>query len=76
MHGLYDGGAGAGLEDFWNAMNLYPANAGGFIWVLNDESLVRTDKNNAYDSDGNHAPDVILGPHREKEASYFTIKEI
>ena len=76
MHGLYDGGAGAGLEDFWNAMNLYPANAGGFIWVLSDESLVRTDKNNAYDSDGNHAPDGILGPHREKEASYFTIKEI
>ncbi|CAM4365793.1 Beta-galactosidase/beta-glucuronidase [Pedobacter westerhofensis] len=76
MHGLYDGGAGAGLEDFWNAMNLYPANAGGFIWVLGDESLIRRDKNNAYDSDGNHAPDGILGPHREKEASYFTIKEL
>jgi hypothetical protein len=76
MHGLYDGGAGAGLEDFWNAMNLYPANAGGFIWVLGDESLIRTDKNNAYDSDGNHAPDGIVGPHREKEASYFTIKEL
>lgn len=76
MHGLYDGGAGAGLEDFWNAMNLYPANAGGFIWVLGDESLIRTDKSNAYDSDGNHAPDGIVGPHREKEASYFTIKEL
>jgi hypothetical protein len=76
MHGLYDGGAGAGLEDFWDAMNRYKANAGGFIWVLGDESLIRTDKNNAYDSDGNHAPDGIVGPHREKEASYFTIKEL
>jgi len=76
MHGLYDGGAGAGLEDFWNAMLQYPANAGGFIWVLGDEALIRTDKNNAYDADGNHAPDGIVGPHREKEASYYTIKEI
>ncbi len=76
MHGLYDGGAGAGLDDFWNAMLQYKALGGGFIWVLGDESLMRTDKNNAYDSDGNHAPDGIVGPHREKEASYYTIKEI
>ncbi|WP_345330720.1 glycoside hydrolase family 2 protein [Mucilaginibacter defluvii] len=76
MHGLYDGGAGAGLDDFWNAMLRYKANAGGFIWVLGDEALIRTDKNNAYDADGNHAPDGIVGPHREKEASYYTIKEI
>jgi hypothetical protein len=76
MHGLYDGGAGAGLEDFWSQMMLYPHNAGGFIWAFLDESVIRTDKNNTYDGDGNRAPDGILGPHREKEASFYTIKEI
>jgi beta-galactosidase/beta-glucuronidase len=34
MHGLYDGGAGAGLDDFWSAMMKYPHNAGGFIWAF------------------------------------------
>ncbi len=76
MHGLYDGGAGAGLEDFWSQMMKYPHNAGGFIWAFLDESVIRTDKDNIYDGDGNHAPDGILGPHREKEASFYTIKEI
>lgn len=76
MHGLYDGGAGAGLEDFWSQMMKYPHNAGGFIWAFLDESVIRTDKDNTYDGDGNHAPDGILGPHREKEASFYTIKEI
>lgn len=76
MHGLYDGGAGAGLEDFWAQMVKHPHGAGGFIWAFLDEAVVRTDKNGAYDADGNHAPDGILGPHREKEASFYTIKEI
>ncbi|MCC8423735.1 glycoside hydrolase family 2 protein [Mucilaginibacter sp. UR6-11] len=76
MHGLYDGGAGAGLEDFWSQMMLYPHAAGGFIWAFVDESVIRTDKNNTYDGNGNRAPDGILGPHREKEASFYTIKEI
>jgi len=76
MHGLYDGGAGAGLDDFWNEMLKYPHSAGGFIWAFLDEAVIRTDKNGIYDTDGNHAPDGILGPHREKEASFFAIKEI
>jgi hypothetical protein len=76
MHGLYDGGAAAGLEDFWNVMQKYPHNAGGFIWALVDESVIRTDKNNTYDGTGNRAPDGIVGPHREKEGSFNTIKEI
>jgi hypothetical protein len=76
MHGLYDGGAGAGLDDFWIQMMKYPHNAGGFIWAFLDEAVIRTDKNGIYDSDGNHAPDGIVGPHREKEASFYTIKEI
>ncbi len=76
MHGLYDGGAGAALDDFWNLMLKHPHGAGGFIWALLDEAVIRTDKNGAYDTDGNHAPDGIVGPHREKEASFYTIKEI
>ena len=76
MHGLYDGGAGAGLSDFWKLMMQHPHGAGGFIWALLDEDVIRTDKNGIYDGDGNHAPDGILGPHREKEASFYAIKEI
>ena len=76
MHGLYDGGAGAGLDDYWSLMVKHPHGAGGFIWAFLDEAIIRTDKNNIYDSDGNHAPDGIVGPHREKEASFYTIKEI
>jgi hypothetical protein len=76
MHGLYDGGAGAGLDDFWSLMQTHPHGAGGFIWSFLDEDVIRTDKNNTYDGDGNHAPDGIVGPHREKEASFYTIKEI
>ncbi len=77
LHGLYDGGHGAGLNDFWNRYQNSPLHAGGFLWVLADEALLRNDKpGTVYDSDGNHAPDGIVGPHREKEGSYFTIREI
>jgi hypothetical protein len=76
MHGLYDGGHGAGLDDFWNLMMSSPHNAGGFLWVYADGGIIRTDKENIFDTDGNHAPDGIVGPHREKEASFYTIKEI
>lgn len=76
LHGLYDGGAGAGLDDFWELMYHTPLSAGGFIWAFLDEDVVRTDKNGELDSDGDHAPDGIVGPYREKEGSYFAIKEI
>ena len=76
LHGLYDGGLGAGLEDFWNLMLNRPRAAGGFLWVFADEAVVRTDQNGKLDADGNHAPDGILGPYREKEGSFYAIKEI
>jgi hypothetical protein len=44
MHGLFDGGHGAALEDFWNEMMKHPYNAGGFLWALHDEGLVRNDR--------------------------------
>ncbi len=76
LHGLYDGGAGAGLNDYWNLMLSSPRAGGGFIWSFIDESVVRDDKGGALDTNGNRAPDGILGPYREKEASYWTIRDI
>ncbi|MFY9151232.1 MAG: glycoside hydrolase family 2 TIM barrel-domain containing protein [Prolixibacteraceae bacterium] len=76
LHGLYDGGLGAGLEDYWNLMLNNPLSAGGFLWDFADEAVVRTDKNGILDTDGNHAPDGIVGPYHEKEGSFYTIKEI
>jgi hypothetical protein len=76
LHGLYDGGHGAGLDDYWNLMLQNPLSAGCFLWCFVDEGVVRTDKDGMIDTDGNHAPDGILGPYREKEGSFYTIKEI
>ena len=75
LHGLYDGGHGAGLEDFWLRMWTHPLCAGGFLWVFADEAVKRTDTGEL-DSDGNHAPDGILGPYHEKEGSFYSIREI
>ena len=76
LHGLYDGGHGAGLEDYWELMYHHPLCAGGFLWDFSDEGVVRTDKNGQLDTDGNHAADGIVGPYREKEGSYYTVKEV
>lgn len=77
LHGLYDGGHGAGLAEYWRYWQTSPLHAGGFLWVLADEAVLRTDMpGTVYDSDGNHAPDGIVGPHREKEGSFYAIKEI
>ncbi len=76
LHGLYDGGLGAGLDDHWKLMWGNPLNGGMFLWVFADEGVVRTDLNCKVDVDGNHAPDGILSPNHEKEGSFYTIKEI
>jgi hypothetical protein len=76
LHGLNDGGLGAGLEDQWNLMMSEPLSAGAFLWVFADEGVVRKDKNDSIDVWGNNAPDGILGPFHEKEGSYYTVKEI
>ena len=75
LHALYDGGAGAGLEDYWNAMRTSPLAGGGFIWAFIDEGVKRPETG-LIDLQGNQAPDGILGPYREKEASFYTIKEL
>lgn len=76
LHGLYDGGAGAGLEDYWNLMYSNPLSAGGFLWVFADEGVVRTDRKDSIDTAGNQAPDGIVGPYREKEGSFYAIRDI
>ena len=76
LHGNYDGGHGAALSDYWDVMWKAPLCAGGFLWNFADEGVVRSDKNNIIDTDNFHAPDGILGPFREKEASFYTIKEV
>lgn len=75
-HGLYDGGHGAALEDFWGLMMENPRCAGGFLWALIDEGILRTDRNNEVDANKSYYPDGILGPYREKEASFHAVKEL
>jgi len=75
LHALYDGGAGASMEDYWNVMRNSPLAGGGFIWAFIDEGVKRPDTGKI-DVQGNQAPDGILGPYREKEASFYTIKEL
>jgi Glycosyl hydrolases family 2, TIM barrel domain/Glycosyl hydrolases family 2, sugar binding domain/Glycosyl hydrolases family 2/Beta galactosidase small chain len=76
LHGWFDGGHGAGLEDYWEKMWQNPLSAGGFLWDFADNAVVRKDLNDSLDTDKHRAADGILGPHLEKEGSYFAIKEI
>ena len=76
LHGLYDGGHGAGLKDYWKLMMSNPRCAGGFLWDLMDQGVVRTDMNNIIDCMGNFGADGIVGPHMEKEGSFHTIREV
>ncbi len=76
LHCQDDGGGGSGLYDYWELMWSSGRSAGGFLWALVDEGLVRTDMNDFIDTDGVNAPDGVMGPHREKEGSFFAIREI
>ncbi len=76
LHGLYDGGIGSGFSDYWKIMSASPVCAGGFIWVFADEGIVRTDQSGRIDNSGNLAPDGIVGPHHEREGSFYTVKEL
>lgn len=76
LHGLYDGGHGAGLWDYWEMMRKHPRCAGGFLWVLADEGVIRTDQDGRIDNVGNYGADGIVGPHHEREGSFYTVKQI
>ena len=74
LHGLYDGGGGAGLRDYWELMRKSPVLGGGFMWVLFDEGIRRPD--GTIDCERNQAPDGLVGPYREREGSFYTVKEL
>ncbi|MDR2840483.1 MAG: beta-galactosidase [Paludibacter sp.] len=76
MHAMYDQGGGAGLEDFWEKWSKSPLFAGAFIWAYVDEAVKRSDKNGILDSDQSNAPDGIVAPYRQKEGSFYTIREV
>jgi hypothetical protein len=76
LHSQDDGGAGSGLNEFWELHWHAKRSGGGFIWAFLDEGIMRTDENNIIDVNGVNAPDGIVGPHREKEGSFYAIKEI
>ncbi|SHN13778.1 glycoside hydrolase family 2 TIM barrel-domain containing protein [Chitinophaga sp. CF418] len=76
LHGQFDGGHGAGLEDYWDKMWHNPLSAGGFLWDFADQGVVRKDMHESLDTDHHRAADGIVGPHHEKEGSFFTIKEV
>ncbi|HUD21914.1 MAG TPA: glycoside hydrolase family 2 TIM barrel-domain containing protein [Acidobacteriaceae bacterium] len=76
LHGLYDGGAGAGLNEYWDAILKSKAGGGGFLWAFLDEDVKRVDKGGILDSADNQAPDGIVGPYREREGSFYTVKQL
>jgi hypothetical protein len=76
LHGLYDGGIGAGFRDYWDVMSVSPTVAGGFFWAFADEGIERTDRERRIDNVGNAAPDGMFGPHLEKEGSFHAVREI
>ena len=76
LHGQYDKGLGAGLEDFWESYCSNPLFAGGFLWTYVDEAVARSDKGGILDSDGPNGPDGIVGPRRQKEGSFYTVREV
>lgn len=76
MHTNSDQGGGAGLEDFWASWSAHPLFAGGFIWAFVDESIVRVDKDGILDCNFDMGNDGVVGPYREKEGSFWAIRNI
>jgi len=76
LHSIYDGGGGIALQDYWNAMRTASNGVGLWTWSWDDEGIIRNDQGGIMDVRGSSAPDGIVGPYREKEASYYSYKEI
>ncbi|MFT3979705.1 MAG: glycoside hydrolase family 2 TIM barrel-domain containing protein [Ferruginibacter sp.] len=76
LHSQDDGGGGAGMHDFWELHWKSKLSGGVFVWAMLDEAIRRTDFNNRLDANGLNANDGILGPYREKEGSYYALRDI
>ena len=75
LHAHYDGGGGASLSDYWNQMRAATNGIGMFTWAFLDEGLVRDDlAGDPVDVEDQNAPDGVVGPYRQPEASYYTYK--
>ncbi|HEX7654583.1 MAG TPA: glycoside hydrolase family 2 TIM barrel-domain containing protein [Verrucomicrobiae bacterium] len=77
LHGLFDGGGGASVTDYWDLMRTATNGIGMFLWGFADEGLVRDDLSGApVDVQDQNAPDGMVGPYRQPEASYYTLKSV
>jgi hypothetical protein len=76
LHSIYDGGGGCSLQEYWDAERTAPNGVGMWTWSWDDEGVIRTDQGGIMDVRDNHGPDGIVGPYREKEASYYSYKAI
>lgn len=75
LHGLFDGGGGASLAEYWDWMRKAPNGGGIILWSLLDEGLTNL-QTGKIDVQKTSAPDGVVGPFREKEASYYTVKAL
>lgn len=76
LHGLYDGGGGTGLDDYWKAITSSRFGSGAVFWVFADEGIARTDRNGQIDAYSTYAPDGLVGPRHEKEGSFYTVRDL
>ncbi|MGL4955858.1 MAG: glycoside hydrolase family 2 TIM barrel-domain containing protein [Bacteroidales bacterium] len=76
LPGLYDGGNGAGLYDYWEMMREHPRAGGGFLSAFADQGISRTDQKGRIDNNGIHGSNGIVGPRHEKEGSFNTIRQV
>lgn len=76
LHSQDDGGGGAAMADFWELHWKAKKSGGGFLWALVDEGIVRRDMGNRIDVNGLNAPDGVVGPYREKEGSFYALRQI
>ncbi|MGD1088567.1 MAG: glycoside hydrolase family 2 TIM barrel-domain containing protein [Verrucomicrobiota bacterium] len=76
LHAIYDGGGGASLQEYWDAMRTAANGVGMFLWSWDDEGVVTNLTTGQISVQGQSAPDGIVGPYRQKEASYYTYKRI
>ncbi len=74
LHANYDGGGGSSLSDYWDLMRTAPNGGGMFTWAFLDEGLVRDDEGGQIDVQDSKAPDGIVGPYRQLEASFYSYK--
>jgi hypothetical protein len=76
LHGLYDGGLGAGLAEYWRLIRASPRAVGAFLWSFVDEGILRVDRDGGIDTHGAYGPDGIVDPYRAEEGSFATVRSI